>query len=206
MTQVLLDLLARPDKPEKSARLVMTDQAIVISGKSFAWPDIDKVDYAAVDMHTNGAYQYTTFSITVGTPDRRQAAFQIISGGKGVFGGTMDHEKRDHDRAQWSRAVDILVEKAATRIVDQVVSTINQGGEAELAGVKIDRQGLRKGALFKKSINWNDVAGTEFKYSYHRILAYQGTKTKPRIQVARGTWNAVLLPAVIRMFAPRAQA
>ncbi|MEV4318194.1 hypothetical protein [Actinocrispum sp. NPDC049592] len=205
MTQVLLDVLARPDKPQKSARLVMTDQAMVFTDRTIAWPNIDKVDYSAIDHYTNGAYQHTTFSITVGTPDRQKAGFQMISGTTGFLRGRIDHEKRDRNRELWSQAVDILLERVATRIVSQAISAVEHGGATELGGVRIDRQGLHKGTLFKKSIEWDQVAGTEIKYGYHRIMAYHGEKTKPRIQVPRGTWNAVLLPAVIRVFAPRAR-
>ncbi len=205
MTQVLLDVLARPDKPAKSARLVLTDEAITVNDRAFAWPAIDKVDYSAIDHYTNGAYQHTTFTITVGTPDRQKATFQMISGTTGFLKGTIDHEKRDRNRELWSQAVDILLERVAARIVGQAIAAVEQGGAIELGGVRIDRQGLHKGTVFKKSIQWDQVAGTEIKYGYHRIMAYHGDKTKPRIQVPRGTWNAVLLPAVIRVFAPRAR-
>ncbi|MCE7009802.1 hypothetical protein LWC34_44375 [Kibdelosporangium philippinense] len=201
MTQVLLDVLARPDKPN-STRLVMTDEAVTIGGKSFAWPEIDKVDFGFIDSYQNKVYVGTSFTIKVGTHDGRKATFLMLSKSKGFFGGTVDHQKRDHGREQWSRAVDILVERAGIRIVETAVAAVRGGGTAEIGGVRIDQRGMSKGRLFKKSVPWNEIASFESKYPYHHVLVRQGDKTKPRIQIANGTWNSMLLPTVIRVFAP----
>jgi hypothetical protein len=201
MARVLLEVEARPDK-QNSARLVMTDEGISANNVSFRWEEIDRVNYSAVDNHVNGSYMGTTFTITVGNSSKK-AIFMLNSRTKGFLLAQIDHERRDRNREQWTRAVEVLVERLCVRLIGEAVATVHEGGTAELAGVQINRDGVHMGRLFRKTITWQEIAGTEIRNMYLAVMARKGDKTKARIQVPRAAWNAVLLPHVINALMPR---
>lgn len=195
MPRVLLELEARPRK-SRTARLVMTDEGITINDEAFRWAAIDRVYYRAVDHYLNGGYQRTTFTIMVGTASRK-ATFVLISGTTGALKTKIDHAKRDENQGHFREAVGILNERLCARLIEDLVTTVLRGDTLEIAGLRIDRQGIHQGKVFHKSVPWPEIAGTDLKSPYLMILARQGTATKPRLKVIPAKWNAVLLPYVI---------
>jgi hypothetical protein len=195
VTQILLELEARPGK-KRTARLVITDEGVDIDGTAFRWQEISRVLYRAVDQHVNGAYLHTTFTVGVGDP-KRTAMFMMISGTTGPLKTRVDHDTRTAYHQRWGHAVDLIDQHAGLRVATDVISTVRQGGSAELSGLRLDPQGVHKSGLFRKSIAWPDFAGTRREPVYLHLLARNGEKSKSRIQVPNGAWNVALLPRVL---------
>ena len=205
MSGVLLELVARPDKAD-SMRLVMTDDSVRIgterAAETFRWDEIDKVAYRAVDHHVNGSYMNTTFTIQVGS-GKRTARFELYSSTTGVLRSKVDTEKRDANHQRWREAVGILEDRVCLRIATEAVATVLSGGSTSLGGVRLDREGIHKDGLFRKTVAWADVAGTRIGSPFFSVLARKGTREKPKIQVNAGQWNQVLLGRVISAIASR---
>jgi hypothetical protein len=83
------------------------------------------------------------------------------------------------------------------------VTTVLQGGTIEFGGLRMDVEGVHKGGIFSKSLPWKDVAGTEVRHPYFRVLVRAGDKTKKGLEIANGGWNVVLLPRVIKTLSAR---
>jgi hypothetical protein len=49
-----------------------------------------------------------------------------------------------------------------------------------------------------RSVAWRDIAGTEVRNPYFRVLVRMGDKTKKGLEIPNGGWNVVLLPRVIQ--------
>jgi hypothetical protein len=205
---VLLDLLAKPDKAD-SMRLVMSAEGIRIgterASEAFRWDEIDKVAYRAVDHHINGSYMNTTFTIEVGS-GKRTARFELYSSTTGLLRTKVDTEKRDANQQKWREAVEILEDRVCLRIAAEAVATVLSGGSTSLGGVRLDRAGIHKDGLFRKTVAWSEVAGTRNGSPFFSVLARKGTKEKPKIQVNAGQWNQVLLGRVISAIASRINA
>ena len=60
-----------------------------------------------------------------------------------------------------------------------------------------------KAGLFSKSIAWPQVAGTEVRSPYFRVLVRAGDKTKKGLEIPNVGWNVVLLPRVIKLLSER---
>jgi len=202
MTGVLLQIQAVPGNSKKLV-LTMTEAGLDISGVTFSWDEIDRVRYGAVDRHINGGYMGTTFTIEVGNAAKKKQHFILDSGTTGPLKTRIDHERRDRNRAEWVKAVEILEDRVCVRLATEAMTTVLQGGTTEFAGLRLDPQGVHKGGLFSKSVGWRDIAGTEAKFPYFRILARAGDKTKKAIEIPHGGWNMVLLPRVIDALIPR---
>jgi hypothetical protein len=71
-------------------------------------------------------------------------------------------------------------------------------------GLRLAPGGVHKGGIFAKSVAWQDVAGTEVKSPYLRVLARRGDKTRKAVEIQHNTWNAVLLPRVLDTLAASA--
>jgi hypothetical protein len=196
MTGVLLEVEAKPGK-ERTTRLVMTDEAVIFTNvEPFRWSEIDRVMYQATDNHINGSYMGTTFRIGVGS-GKRTGTFLLNSGTTGALKHKIDHERRTANQTQWVRAIEILEERVCVRLATEAVTAVLRGESVELGGVRLDRQGVHKGGLFKKSVPWSEVAGSRVRYPYFEVLIHKGTKTKAGIQINAGQWNMVLLSRVI---------
>ncbi|MGI8329268.1 hypothetical protein ACRYCC_04840 [Actinomadura scrupuli] len=202
MAAVLLKVESSPG--DRNTRvLTMTDEGLDVSGVSFAWPEIDRVRYGAVDSYVNGGYVGTTYRIEVGNAARKKTRFKLTSRTTGVLKNKIDHERRERNRAEWIKAVEILEERVCGRLAAEAVMTVRGGGTAECAGVRLDPQGVRRSGPFGRSVAWQDIAGTEVKHPYVRIFARRGEQPKKAIKVPIGTWNAVLLPRVIEALSQR---
>jgi hypothetical protein len=201
VSPILLDVLAQPDKP-KSPRLVMADDTISIDGTQLTWAEIDRVAYSAVDHYTNGMYQYTRFAVAAGS-GARKATFNLTSSTKGLIKGGIDTQQRDRNREQWTRAVEILEERACVRLIGEAVTTVLQGGTIEVAGLRLDPDGIHQGKVFRKSVRWSEVAGTREKHPYLWVQARRGEKTKSALMIMNGIYNAVLVPRVVSSLAAR---
>lgn len=189
---------------ERTGRLLMTDEGVSIKpiGKPgndrwFAWNEIERVQYAAVDHYRSAQYLNTTFTIGVGNANDK-ASFSLMANATSFFNPEMDVAKRSTFRDLWGQAVDVLDTRVCIPMIDAILATVHGGGTAEVAGVLVDRDGLHKsGRLGSKSLGWHEAAGTEVRNSEFLILAREGSKTKPRIRLTRDGWNVVLLPRVI---------
>jgi hypothetical protein len=196
VAEFLLDIESRPGHP-KTTHLNITDSGLTFPGDvTFAWTEIDRVTYTAVDRYLNGGYMGTTFTIGAGSPTKK-ATFTINSGLTGALRSKVDEDARNRDYNRWISAVNIVEDRVCARLISEAVATVHRGGTAEVAGLKIDRQGVRKDGLFGKSLTWPEYAGTEVKAGYLMLLARDGSKVKMRLQVPRGAWNAVLLPQLL---------
>jgi hypothetical protein len=203
MTGVLLQVHTAPGK-KHGLVLTLTEDAIELAGKSLRWSEVDRVKYGAVDKHVNGAYIGTTFSIDVGSAAKKYVQFGLYSGTTGLLGGRVDTENRDRNRADWIRAVEILEAKVCVRLIADAVLAVRQGRTVEFAGLRLAPDGVHKGGIFAKSVAWQDVAGTEVKSPYLRVLARRGDKTRKAVEIQHNTWNAVLLPRVLDTLAASA--
>jgi hypothetical protein len=202
MANILLEVEAVPGNRQKLV-LTMTDEGIDISGTSFGWPEINRVRYRAVDRYHNGSYMGTTFSIAVANTADESKGFVLESSTTGFLKGKIDHERRDRNRVEWGKAVDILEERVCVRLMTEALATVLEGGAVEFAGLRLDPQGIHKDGFFSKSVAWQDVAGTKNENSYLRILARKGNKTKKVIELHHGNWNVVLLPRMINALTSR---
>jgi len=202
MTGVLLQVQAVPGNTKKAV-LTMTDAGLDVSGVGLSWPEIDRVRYSAVDRHINGSYMGTTFTIAVGNAAKKQVTFMLDSGTTGALKTKIDHERRDRNKAEWIRAVEILEDRVCVPLIAATVTTVLQGGSAEMAGLTLDPRGVHKGGLFSKSVAWGDFAGTEVRHPYLRVLIRAGEKTKKGLEIPNAGWNVVLLPRAIRMLSER---
>jgi hypothetical protein len=202
MAGVLLQVQAVPGNAKKAV-LTMTETGLDISGVSFSWPEIDRVRYSAVDRHINGGYMGTTFTIAVGNAAKKNMTFMLDSGTTGALKTKIDHERRDRNKAEWIKAVEILEDRVCVPLIASTVTTVLQGGSAEMGGLTLDPRGVHKGGLFSKSIAWPEVAGTEVRHPYFRVLIRAGNKTKKGLEIPQVGWNVVLLPRVIKLLSER---
>jgi hypothetical protein len=202
MAAVLLQVQAVPGNTKKAV-LTMTDAGFDVSGVSLSWLEIDRVRYSAVDRHINGGYMGTTFTIEVGNAAKKKTTFMLDSGTTGALKTKIDHERRDRNKAEWIKAVEILEDRVCVPLIAATVTTVLQGGSTELGGLTLDARGVHKPGLFSKSVAWPQVARTEVRHPYFRVLVRAGDKTKKGLEVPNGGWNVVLLPRVITMLGQR---
>ncbi|MGN9913813.1 hypothetical protein ACTMTJ_40390 [Phytohabitans sp. LJ34] len=202
MTGALLQIDTAPGK-KYGLVLTLTEDAIDLGGKSLRWSEIDKVRYGAVDKRVNGAYIGTTYTIDVGSAAKKYVQFSLYSGTTGLLGGRVDTDNRDRNRADWLRALEIVDARVCVRLVSAAVRSVRQGQEVEFAGLRLTPDGVHKGGIFRRSVAWGDVAGTEVKHPYLRVLARDGGKTKKALEILNNTWNAVLLPRVLDALTPK---
>jgi hypothetical protein len=196
VSELLLELEAKPGKA-RTARLVITDDGVEVSGTAFPWTDISRLVYRAVDQHVNGSYMHTSFTIGVGDA-RRTATFMMFSGTTGPLKTRIDHVTRTAHHERWGQAVDLIEQRAGLRMVADAVTTVHGGGTIEMAGLRVDPLGVHKGGLFRKSIAWPQYAGVRRESVYLHLLVNRDGKAKSRIQVPNGAWNAALLPRVLQ--------
>ncbi|MFB9447067.1 hypothetical protein Dvina_24930 [Dactylosporangium vinaceum] len=193
---MLLELESRPGKA-RSARLKLTDEAADVNGVVFAWRDVTRLLYRAVDQHVNGSYLHTTFTVGLGDA-KRTATFMMTSGTTGALKTKIDHETRSAYQHRWGQAVDVLERYAGTRIATEAVDAVRRGTPVELADVRLDGAGIHRGSLFRKTIAWPEYAGVKRENVYLHLLADRAGKTpKARISVPNGSWNVALLPRVL---------
>jgi hypothetical protein len=202
MAGVLLQVQAVPGNAKKAV-LTMTDAGFDVSGVGLSWPEIVRVRYSAVDRHINGSYMGTTFTIVVGNAVKKQLTFMLDSGTTGALKTKIDHERRDRNKAEWIKAVEILEDRVCVPLIASTVTTVLQGGSAEMSGLTLDPRGVHKAGLFSKSVAWRDVAGTEVRHPYFRVLVRVGDKTKKGLEIPNAGWNVVLLPRVIKLLSER---
>jgi hypothetical protein len=202
MTGVLLEIHTAPDK-KHGLVLTLTDETFDFSGKSIRWSEIDRVRYGAVDKRVNGAYIGTTYTIEVGTAAKKYIQFSLYSGTTGLLSGRVDSENRDRNRANWLKVLEVLEARACARLVSEAVQAVRQGRAVEFAGLRLTPDGVHKGGILRKSVAWRDVAGTEVRHPYLRVLARDGAKTKKAMEILNSTWNAVLLPPVMDALATK---
>src|SRR5690349_3898410 len=202
MAGVLLQVQAVPGNTKKAV-LTMTDAGLDVSGVSFGWPEIDRVRYSAVDRHINGSYMGTTFTIAVGNAAKKQTTFMLDSGTTGALKTKIDHERRDRNKAEWIKAVEILEDRVCVPLIAATVTTVLQGGSTQMSGLTLDPRGVHKAGLFSKSIAWPQIAGTEVRSPYFRVLVRAGDKTKKGLEIPNVGWNVVLLPRVIKLLSER---
>jgi hypothetical protein len=198
---ILLVVESVPGNPRRLV-LTMTEHGIDVSGRSLAWQEIDRVRYSAVDNHINGAYMGTTYTVAVGGPAKRELVFMLNSGTTGPLKSRVDHERRDRNRAEWVKAVEILEERVCVRLMTQVVTAVLGGGAVMFAGLRLDGYGVHKSGLFSRSVTWPEIAGTDVHYGYLRVLAKRAGKPKKVLEIPRASWNAVLLGRVISTLSP----
>jgi hypothetical protein len=196
VSELLLELEAKPGKA-RTARLVITDEAVNVNSTAFAWPAISRILYRAVDQHVNGAYLHTSFTIGVGDA-RRTATFMMFSGTTGALKHKVDHATRTAYHERWGRAVELLEQRAGMRMVADAVTTVHRGGTIEMSGLCLDPAGVHKGGLFRKHIAWPDYAGIRRENVYLHLLGTRDGRTRSRIQIPNGAWNAALLPRVLQ--------
>ncbi|MGI5243895.1 hypothetical protein [Dactylosporangium sp. CA-139066] len=196
VSELLLELEAKPGKA-RTARLRITGDGVEVNGAAFAWPEISRLLYRAVDQHVNGAYLHTSFTIGVGDA-RRTATFMMFSGTTGPLKTRVDHATRTAFHERWAHAVDLIEQHAGLRLVADAVTTVHRGGTTEMAGLRLDPAGVHKGGLFRRSIAWPAYAGVRRENAYLHLLALRDGRARSRIQVPNGTWNAPLLPRVLQ--------
>jgi hypothetical protein len=197
MSGVLLVVESVPGNRGKRV-LTMTEAGIDVSGTSLGWAEIDRVRYGVLDLYANGAYVNTTFIIKVGNAARKKVLFTLKSGLTGPLKKWIDTERRERNRAEWVKAVQILDQRVCIRLVTEVVTTVRGGGTTEFAGLRLDPQGLHKrGWLRSTSVAWHDIAGTETRDTSLCILKRASGRAKIAIHLEQDGWNVVLLPSVI---------
>jgi len=197
MPGVLLEVESVPGNRDRLV-LTMTEGGLDVSGVTFGWSEIDRVRYGIVDRHVNGAYLGTTFVIEVGNAANKKMRFSLDSGTTGALKAKVDHERRDRNRVEWVKAVEILDDHVSIRLVADAVATVRGGGVTEFAGLRLDPQGIhRSGLLRSSSVAWTEIAGTETRHPYLHILSHANGRPKTAIKVPRDGWNVVLLPRVI---------
>lgn len=202
MADVLLQVEAVPGNTRKAV-LTMTEGGLDISGVRFSWPEVDRVRYSAVDRHINGGYMGTTFTIAVGNAAKKKMTFMLDSGTTGALKTKVDHERRERNKAEWIKAVEILEDRVCVPLIATTVTTVLQGGSTEMGGLTLDPRGVHKAGLFSKSVGWREVAGTEVRHPYFRVLVRAGDKTKKGLEIPNVAWNVVLLPRVIKVLSER---
>jgi hypothetical protein len=189
---VLLMVESVPGNARKAV-LTMTDAGFEVSGSTIGWDEIDRVRYLAVDSHVNGSYLGTAYTVAVGTAAKKHLSFTLNSGTTGALKSKVDHERRERNRVEWSRAVELVEERAGLRIMTDAAAAVLNGVAVDFAGLRLDRQGIHKRGLFSKTVEWADLTGTEVVN--HFIHIRRGTRSV--IQVPRHAWNAVLLGRVV---------
>jgi hypothetical protein len=197
MSGVLLEVESVPGDRRKRV-LTMSEGGLDVSGTSFGWAEIDRVQYSAVDRYVNGAYLGTTFTIKVGNAAKKKVWFTLNSGMTGPLKTQIDYQRRDRNRAEWVKAVEILDRCVSIRLIMDAVTTLRGGGTIEFAGLRLDPQGIHKSGLLRtKSVAWNDISGTETRSEYLCIFSKARGRVKNAIQRELDGWNVVLLPRVI---------
>jgi len=187
-----------PGNPRKVV-LTISDSGFEVSGSTIGWDEIKRVRYLAVDSRVNGSYLGTAYTVAVGTAAKRQLSFTLNSGTTGALKSKIDHERRERNRVEWSRAVELVEERAGLRIMTDAAAAVLQGGAVDFAGLRLDPHGIHKRGLFTKSVSWHELTGTEVLNHY--IHVRRGTRSA--IQVPRHAWNAVLLSRVVGILRQR---
>jgi hypothetical protein len=183
---------AVPGNPHKLV-LTLTDAGLEVSGAKLDWDEIQRVRYMAVDNHVNGSYLGTTFTVAAGNGAKKQLSFSMSSGTTGMLKSKIDTDRRDRNRGEWLRAVEIVEEQAGLRIMTDAATGVLQGRPIDFAGLRLDGQGIHRRGLFTKTVTWSELSGTQVLNQF--IHVYRGRKSA--IQVSRSAWNAVLLGRVV---------
>jgi hypothetical protein len=197
MTQVLIDLVSRPGGAD-GPRMILTDEGAYFTDQEvYRWDSVTRIRYAVAQQRVNGAYMGTQFTIELGDAIRR-SRFLMNAGLQGRLLSRVDEQGHDEMLSRWRAAVGIIEQQAGQRLVTQAVGAVLQGGEVTISRLRFDRAGVHKRGLFgTTTVRWPEVAGSETKHRYFRVLARAGTGAKARIQVPEGHWNQVLVPRII---------
>lgn len=174
----------------------MTGHGIDIAGTCFAWSEIDRVNYRAVDRYLNGVYVGTTCTLEVGSSDQRRRHFRLDSGVTYPLRTRAD-ERRERNRAAWAHAVEILDEQVGYRLIGEAVTAVRRCRETTFAGLRLDSDGVHKPGIFGRSLAWSAIIGTDVRRNYVCVLACDGGGAAMAIERPIGAWNVVLLPRVM---------
>ena len=110
----------------------------------------------------------------------------------------------DHVRAAYDGAVDVVMRNVGTRLVADVLRTIEDGGRAAVAGVVLSQSGAEFG---KKHLDWS----TPFRLASYSsqgtawvsVKVDMGNKEKPVGDYAVFVQNGTLLPFLLETLAAR---
>ena len=173
---------------------------IRFNGDTFAFAEIDTVQWTAVQSRLNGAYMGVLFTVRVRAGNRKGDA-------------AMDTGSRNTRIDEFTDAhaliVSLLDGLVCPRLASAFATRISAGETITLgpagARVEVSAPGFRLKKPLSKLVPWDHVVGTEMQGGQVWLLVHRpGKERKRHAMVPLDGDNIVVLPHLVRLLSPAA--
>lgn len=184
--------------PGARAEVAAGPHWISFGGDTFAFAEIDTVQWTAVRSHVNGAYMGVLFTVRVRAGDRK---------GEAAMNTGSRNTRIDEFTDAHARIVALLDGLVCPRLASEMATLIRAGQTITLgpagARVELSAPGFRLKKPLSKVVPWDHVIDTEMEGGLVWFLLHRsGKEPKRHSMVPLDGDNIVLLPHLARLLSP----